>query len=382
MNASKAQQDGSERVALELLLPEALIWQALEWLPFWQRRRFFSCCKSLWRTRSDYESKIQSLLLPHPPPFSCLCNLGNLQTLDLGCSSSDEFLQELCSELALPNLTNLLMARSMQVTDRGLELLTHNPVRCKMLQTIDITFCRRTTYEGTFVLRDNLVSLKLLRRQPQWMDGLFETPFANDHLHSYWADGTFSFARDSLATGFVCDIFEWESLSQHHVGDKVQYSDFDDSELDTAWPTWAKLAYRPGVSLLRIPGERAVLVAQRLQGLYPPRDCPKLHHVDIVPRGQSMYLDKEGHFLDQNHNDEEQRHTMISHVPMQPLEQIMPPLNIVQKNRAYLERRAAREEIQNETSPELKLHLALGGQLSDWHDVSSKYNHENGDNLP
>jgi hypothetical protein len=242
-----------------------------------------------------------------------------------------------------------------------------------MLQTIDITYCRRTTYEGTFVLRDKLVSLKLLRRQPQWMDGVFETPFENDFLHTYWADGTFSFARDSLATGFVSDIFEWES--ENHVGDKVQYSDFDDSELDTTWPAWAKLAYRPGVSLLQIPGERAVLVAQRMRGLYPPRDYPKPHHVDIVPLGQSMYLDRGGNFLERNHNDEE-RHTMISHVPMQPLEEIMPPLHIVEKNHLFLE--MAQEEVQDEGSPELKLHMALGGELGDWHDVSSKFNHENG----
>jgi hypothetical protein len=204
------------------------------------------------------------------------------------------------------------------------------------------------------------------------MDGFFETPFENDHFHTYWADGTFSFARDSLATGFVSDIFEWES-DHHHVGDKIQYCDSDDSQLDT-WPSWAKLAYRPGVSLLRIPGEQAILVAQRLRGLYPPRDYPKLHHVDIVPRGQSIYLDRNGNFLQQNH-DEEERHTMISHVPMHPLEEIMPPLDIVEKNHIYLDR--AREQMEDEGSPELRVHMALGGALNDWHDILSMHSHEN-----
>jgi hypothetical protein len=231
MNASQARD---RTTSVTPLLPEALIWHALEWLSFRERRRFFSSCKSLWRTRIDYESKVKSLVLPSPPPSSSLYNLVNLYSLDLGALSSDGFLLELCSELALPNLRNLSMVRSMQVTDNGLELITRNAVRCRMLQTIDITYCRRTTYEGTFVLRDRLLSLKLLRRQPQWMDGVFETPFENDHLHTYWADGTFSFARDSLATGFVCDVFEWES--QNHVGDKVQYSDFQDSELENLWP--------------------------------------------------------------------------------------------------------------------------------------------------
>jgi hypothetical protein len=211
------------------------------------------------------------------------------------------------------------------------------------------------------------------------MDGSFATPFENDDLHTYWADGTFSLARDSLATGFVSDIFEWEFVSDifewesaNHVAMKLQFSDFDDSELDTTWPTWAKLAYRPGVSLLQIPGERAVLVARRLRGLSPPRDYPKPHHVNIVPLGQSMYLDRAGNVLAPNSNDEE-RHTRITHLPMHPLKEITPALHIVEKNRMYFER--AREEVQVKVSPELKLHMALGGELSDWDNVQSKCNH-------
>ena len=142
--------------------------------------------------------------------------------------------------------------------------------------------------------------------------------------------------------------------------------------------TGAKLAYRPGVSLLRIPGERAVLVAQRLRGIYPPKEYPKLEHKDMVPRGQSMYLDKHGTFLDTNH-DEADRLTMISHVPMQPLETIMPPPEIVETNRAWLKKaREAQEDGEGSPSspPEVRLHMALLGDLSDWHDIKHKFNHQ------
>ena len=141
----------------------------------------------------------------------------------------------------------------------------------------------------------------------------------------------------------------------------------------------ARLAYRPGVSLLRIPGERAVLVAQRLRGLYPPQDYPKLLHKDTVPRGQSMYLDKHGSFLDTNH-DEADRFTMISHVPMQPLETIMPPPEIVEKNRAWLKKaRETQQDVEGSpSSAEVRLHMALGGGLSDWHDIKHKFNHQKG----
>jgi hypothetical protein len=117
-----------------------------------------------------------------------------------------------------------------------------------------------------------------------------------------------------------------------------------------------------------------VLVAQRLRGIYPPQDYPKPEHKDMVPRGQSMYLDKHGTFCDTNH-DEADRHTMISHVPMQPLETIMPPPEIVEKNRAWL-KKARETQDDGEGSPELRLHMALGGDLSDWHDISHKFNHQ------
>ena len=68
--------------------------------------------------------------------------------------------------------------------------------RSQTLREIDITFCRNTTYNGTFPLRDRLSNLKLIR-QPKWLDGQFHTPFGDSpsysqvEVHTYWADGKF-----------------------------------------------------------------------------------------------------------------------------------------------------------------------------------------------
>jgi hypothetical protein len=89
-----------------------------------------------------------------------------------------------------------------------------------------------------------------------------------------------------------------------------------------------------------------------------------------------MYLDKDGTFLDTNHNDAD-RYTMISHVPVQPLETIIPPLEIVEKNRAWLKQAGeTQDDGEGSPEPELQLHMALGGDLSDWHDISHKYNYQ------
>jgi len=67
--------------------------------------------------------------------------------------------------------------------------------------------------------------LRLLRRQPEWMDGTFLTPWGEEHNllrgrrvsratadlvddasqeHTYYADGSFQFSRASESRGWVC----------------------------------------------------------------------------------------------------------------------------------------------------------------------------------
>jgi len=347
-------EDNHHQNNITVMLPDALVAHALEWLPFSDRRRYFSCSHALVRSCRDYESLLQSLVLSRPPPLSVLENLTNLHTLNMGEWATDDFLRNLSSITAAPNLKHLFMTRSMHITDAGLEFLTRNPLRCQTLETIDITYCRNTTYAGTFPLRDKLTALKLLRRQPQWMDGTYETPFENDSLHTYWADGTFYFLRDNLKSGYVCDYFLWDSTNENRVGDKLQYNNLDLAEV---LPVEFRQVFRPGVSLLRLPQEQAVLVAQTLRGMYPPKDYPTLEQKDLVPMGESIYLDVVGNVT----NDEEMRHTMLSRIPMRPLESLMPPWDIVEKNRMQIAKMTSKQLNSRWNEEELTLHTRMGG---------------------
>ena len=350
---------------MEGLLPDTLIGTALDWLPLNERRSFLSTSKSLWSKRSAYEASIRSLLLSRSPPSTVLDGFVNLYSLDLGACACDELLNRMSSESALPHLVHLAMVRSLQVTDRGLAKLVENPTRCRTLETIDITYCRRTTYGGTLTLRDKLKALRLLRRQPEWMDGHFETPFENDHLHTYWADGTFRYEREIFSSGFVSDLFEWDESSPNHVGNALQYDTLDEASSPgffKAWPERWQWAYRPGVSVLHLPGERAVLVAQRVGGIFPPKEQPQLRHKQSVPLGQSVYLDQQGRVLDSSSRPL-YRHTMISHIPVRPLETFMPPLELVERNRRVVER--LRQQRVDEYDP-LAVHLYNGGNENDF----------------
>jgi hypothetical protein len=154
--------------------------------------------------------------------------------------------------LLLPHLKKLSLVGSLAVTDKGLEFLSrrgghHNTATTStptnnnendLLQEIDITFCRNTTYAGTFVLRERLTNLQVLRRIPKWLEGQFHTPFGEDEVHTYWPDGTFTFNRNSQSNGFVCDVFLWDGYVSDFVGEKLQYNNF---AAPLGWPEWTLL---------------------------------------------------------------------------------------------------------------------------------------------
>jgi hypothetical protein len=306
-----------------------------------------------------------------------LQNFVNVQTLDLGCHGEDHFLFLLSDNhhQLLPQLQRISMKRSLGVTDVGLEHLSrHNQGGNGGLQEIDITYCRKTTYAGTFPLRQRLAkSLKLLRRQPEWLDGQFYTPFgdaAEGHqveIHTYWPDGSFSFNRNSQSNGFVCDLFEWnpDNNNDHRqvevedttifVGDKLQYNNFT---APLGWPEWTRYCYRPGVSLLKLPdhistdnksGERiriqSVLVSQHLRGLTPPNARPLLERAQsLVALGTSKYFDKHtGHLLaDDSPFEQREDGIMISKMRLFPLPKrengsLLPPKELVEACRVTCE---------------------------------------------
>lgn len=264
-----------------------------------------------------------------------------LHTLDLQCHCTDWFLGIIAKNRLFPHLKHVNMQRSVDVTDRGLEWLSqHTAAEDGGIETIDISFCGQTTYKGTFCIRDRLSkSLKVLRRQPKWLDGKFHTPFSENsetvEVHTYYADGAFSFNRDNQSRGFVSELQEWDP-SGDYLADKLQYTNFEPL---LGWPTWTTYSYRPGVCLLKLPdhkhenGEliRSVLVGQNLRGLRPPKigDLMRETASDLAI-GTSTYFQQEDDEIIRVETRPPSGGMMISKMRVYSLDSLMPPDDLVQ----------------------------------------------------
>lgn len=206
------------------------------------------------------------------------------------------------------------------------------------------------------------------------MDGSFETPFENDGLHTYYCDGTFVFQREQQSCGYVIQVRQWSEADPFFVHDKLQYSNFT---VPDGWPLWAQYCYRPGVSLLRLDDQEA-LVAQSLRGLRPPQQYPQRVHAALLPRAKmSVYFDQNGTLLpnasstDLRNNDAAtnndfslRQHYMVSRMRIFPLTQLMPPPELVQRNRVFCDtmmQQLNMQILQSEPIAEDSLHRALGG---------------------
>lgn len=404
-------------------------------LPYSEARLFLGSSKSLWQQREAFETHVTTLTLSsrnqvevgllvdarrwlnYRQSLSWVALTRNLVRLNVGPHGSNQLLSLLRESECTGTLRSLVLAESEHVTDTGLwylgvgeedyqteplrpqlsiapgvervlhgRLLSirpyHHESPFRALEDIDITFCLKTTYIGTFFLRDGLPKLNLIRRQPEWLTGRFFTPFANNEndgedgniiddsnneakteIHTYWPDGTFSFTRDEQSCGFVRDVWPWDlsSKSDHDfVGDKLQYTNcnlFGDEFS-------ASLGYRPGVSLLRLRPELdlhshdeemvpCVLVAQNIGGLKPPPERHLMEQCkDSVPLGETKYYycsgakhcltetrapDHEGPFSRGSSNRPSDFPThIISKMKVTPLDSdtIMPPRDLVEKTRA------------------------------------------------
>lgn len=381
---------GSDNSPSLLQLPDPVLAIVLEHLSFADRHAVTrSLCRSL---RADeqrcrhLDSLIRRVAVAVPGERdafqSCyLHRATNLLELDLGAHCTDDFLFSLAAtspsgaaavgvtaeNCPLPNLRSISMVSSGGVTDQGLIALSQGgSARSQNLQYVNLTFCHKTTYQGTFCLRDSLTNLKVIRRQPEWVDGRYETPFEDDGLHTYYADGTFEFERSNQSRGFVVEIEQWSNASynsQYFLRDKLQYSNF---EAPPRWPDWAKYCYRPGVSLLRINNDdiddagntgnekNDVLVAQTLRGIKPPPNYPRPEHVQILRKPKTTcHFDRDGNLLlpdeggddhDRGHDGEDhqqqqqrdsRRHFMVSRMRVFPLQTLMPPADVVEQNREF-----------------------------------------------
>ena len=303
--------------------------------------------------------------LPSPPPLKTRFDMfySNLQSINLQHYCTNAFFYHMGD--ILPNIKSIQCRRSLLVTDLGLQSIANSKSCQRNLEVLDITYCSNVTYGGTLPLREKLTNLKLLRRQPEWLDGKFYTPFAGGRsrrnteedeeppeVHTYYPDGSFSFSRNSQSTGFICEFIvtqhdgndDLENNEPHFVGNKLQYNNF---QAPLGWPEWTKYCYRPGVSLLNLKpnqqpkkegssansnDERYVLVCQALRGLSPPSDRTLMERVqDQVNVGESKYFDKHGNLLGHDEpldNDEwvgREGVVMISKMKVLPLTTFLPP---------------------------------------------------------
>ena len=140
------------------------------------------------------------------------CNHANVDTLQL---SSPFILSYTLGQCALRSTLNLhsLVLRGIAIDDSQLDSLTHLKqlqilniastdvtslgLRClwslQSINELDLTFCPYVSYNSVLELRQHCPNLKLIRRQPKWLDGVFVTPWGE--IHTYYPCGAFSFTR-------------------------------------------------------------------------------------------------------------------------------------------------------------------------------------------
>jgi len=274
----------------------------------------------------------------------------------------------------LPNLSSMSCVSSPLLTDAGLSSLALTLGPGSALREIDLTFCYRTTYAASTKLRQELPLLNLVRRQPRCFDGQFVTPFgrASIEAHTYFADASFDFSRQSQSRGYV------RFLQEHPNGfftDSLQYSNFGEQH---GFPAFCKYLYRPGVALkqvadLDVPGPcgsvRNVLVAQALVGFRAPPEWPPVPD-DDVPLGESVFVLADGTQLRHGVGMEDARDRgavgMVSRMEVLPLESLMPPLNgrLVQEIEAFeqeMHRWASQYDAEALEQMEESLHRNFGG---------------------
>jgi hypothetical protein len=348
-------------------LPESLLVEILEIISVIDGRSALITCKTLKQAVRDIEVRRVALTLLSD--LDCrrvarqngalLRNLHRLQRLDTGEWATGELLQIIGRNELLPELRHLSMVGSVGVDDEGLRAIAQGEARRENLRSIDITFCQNTSYQVTLWLRENLPNLSLIRRQPEWMDGRFETPFENDGIHTYYADGSFSYERQEWSKGWIVRVQPWEISKPCHVSTKLQFSKTGPL---LGLPTHFEYIYRPGVSLLRLPPEddtRTVLVAQCMNGILPPRNYPKEEH-KTLPVGVS-------HVENDSNGGQQIMITRLRIYPFTENESCMPPAGLVEENMARARSIEDHEAQHGRILPrqEVALHVLLTGMRTE-----------------
>ena len=89
---------------------------------------------------------------------------------------------------------------STKVTSRGLRSLWS----MQSLRELDITFCPIVSYGAVLDLRQQCPDLRLIRRQPRWLDGHFETPWGE--IRTHYPCGAFSFSSVAESVGWTAQL--------------------------------------------------------------------------------------------------------------------------------------------------------------------------------
>lgn len=112
-----------------------------------------------------------------PTSLECLlaCTLRNLTNLRMLDLNSIPLMDGVLPKIALycPLLETLNLRGCEYLTDEGVQSLN----KLAHIQCLDITFCNLVGYTTVVKLRECCEKLRVIRRQPEWLDGRFETPW-------------------------------------------------------------------------------------------------------------------------------------------------------------------------------------------------------------
>ncbi len=228
------------------LLPEALLYNCLQRLPLPDVRRCAAVCRALRRPAVAVESEVHHLTRPaveghhHASPVRyepgpTFANLPHLVCADLRGARwvNSHVLAALAAHC--PRLTDLNLSRCVALDQHAALALRHS----RSLVEVDFAFCPMIRFTVAAQLRRAVPSLRVVRRLPSWLTGVFHCPWGEDH--SYWPDGSFSFTRATQSRGAVHELEEYDDGA--FLKDALIYTD---------GPAWLGRGPQQGVFLRMI----------------------------------------------------------------------------------------------------------------------------------
>lgn len=135
------------------------------------------------------------------------------------------------------------------------------------LAEVDLTYCPLVSYASVLRLRDTCPKLRMIRRQPSWLDGHYETPWGE--VHTYYPCGAFLFEcphRPTAEIGWVAQYRLRGTPAAPYVEDRLLLCDDE--------PT-SDVCGQSGVLLM--PHESGhVIVVEDTRHPAPPTSLPHL----------------------------------------------------------------------------------------------------------